>query len=58
MKTKLKEIKKKDVWFAWYPVKLDDNHICWLEYVKRTPIYGYYGTVFMYYVYQSMDSIK
>nr|DAU40293.1 MAG TPA: hypothetical protein [Caudoviricetes sp.] len=22
-------------WFAWYPVRTDDNTICWLEYVVR-----------------------
>ena len=57
MQTRLKQIKKKDVWFAWYPVKLDNNRICWLEYVKRTPIYVY-ETEFLYYIYQSMNSIK
>lgn len=41
--------RKKENWFAWFPVKMNDNRFCWLEKVIRTPIYA--GGCFQYYVY-------
>lgn len=29
-------------WFAWHPVRLDDNEVRWMEIVGRKAIY-YYG---------------
>lgn len=34
------------VWFAWYPVKVDDDQWVWLEYVERYRYrsqYSFYG---------------
>lgn len=38
-------------WFAWYPVRLDDNEVRWMENVGRKAIY-YYGD-FSNWVYRS-----
>lgn len=49
MKIDLQIRRKKEVWFAWYPVKMNDNRIVWLEKVVRTPIYA--DGFFQYYSY-------
>lgn len=49
MKIDLTIKRKKGDWFAWFPVKMNDNKIVWLEKVTRTPIYA--GGFFMYYSY-------
>lgn len=28
-------------WFAWYPVRLDDDRVVWLETIRRRIEYGY-----------------
>ena len=52
MKTRHKVEKKEDMWFAWFPVRLDDDRICWFDKVKRTPIYA--NGFFMYYSYKDL----
>ena len=44
--TKIK--RKRDIWFAWYPVMVDSD-IVWLEKITRTPIYA--DGFFMYWNY-------
>ena len=50
MKKEIKIKRTSGNWFAWYPVKLNDNRFAWFEKVLRTPIYadGY----FQYYSYE------
>jgi len=31
----LERLRKWHRWFAWYPVRVDDNHGAWLQYVER-----------------------
>ena len=44
MKKEIKIKRTSGNWFAWYPVKLNDNRFAWFEKVLRTPIYadGYF----------------
>lgn len=53
MRINLRIKRKEENWFAWYPVKMSDDTFCWLEKVKRTPIYA--NGFFRYYSY---DFIK
>jgi len=48
----IKNQKKTDgTWFAWYPVKNNNNEWVWLETLERTGIYVYGD--FMYFSYSS-----
>ncbi len=53
MKLKLEIKRTSSNWFAWHPVKLNDNRFAWLEKVSRTPIYA--NGFFQYYSYQLRD---
>lgn len=37
--TKRKNKQKWHKWFAWYPVRLEDNDCRWLEYIERKYVY-------------------
>lgn len=54
MRIDLRIKRKKEYWFAWFPVKTNDNTYAWFEKVIRTPIYadGY----FMYYSYDYLTN--
>ena len=32
-------------WFAWFPVRINDNELVWLEFVERNEIVKTYATM-------------
>ena len=56
MKINLEVKRQEKEWFAWFPVRMEDNRFVWLEKVRRIPIYA--DVFFQYYIYLSIKENK
>lgn len=44
------------LWFAWHPVKTEDNFLVWLQYVYRRIEFHYAGEDYFYCTYKPTET--